>query len=60
MNKFESTSRMFNQMHQSRFDKLGGVKLNLVYPADSEVQKQFRYYGLDGNIEAHLANFGQY
>ena len=46
-------------MHARQFDKLGGVNLKLVYPAD-EASKELAKSSKDGNIEAHLANFGHY
>ena len=51
---------MYTKAHQRNFDKKGGVKLNLVYPIDNEVYKNLAYYNINGNIEAHLANFGKY
>ena len=51
---------VFEKIKQKNFDRLGGVKLKLVHPTDSEVQKRFYYRNVAGALEAHLANFGKY
>ena len=43
-----------NRMKQSKFDKMGEVTLDLIYPYPNT----FTYEDMPGRIKAHLANFG--
>ena len=46
-------------MQKHFYDKLGGVKVQIVYPSDESVH-EISYKGKPGSIEGHLANFGKY
>ena len=46
-------------MQRHFFDRMGGVKVEVVYPTDERV-KEIKYGGVPGKIESHLANFGKY
>ena len=46
-------------MQKHFFDRMGGVKVLVVYPNDEKVQ-EIKFANVPGNVEAHLANFGKY
>jgi len=50
---------ILKKVHQRSFDMKGGVKLKLVYASSGDLQEKFNYFNVPGNIEAHLANFGE-
>ena len=55
------TRAIRNDRLKHNFDKLGGVKLQLVYPT-IQTAKELTEFDVDmgGYLEAHLANFGHY
>ena len=46
-------------MQKHFFDRMGGVKVLIVYPTD-EKTKELNYGNVPRSVEAHLANFGKY
>ena len=46
-------------MQKHFFDRMGGVKVLIVYPTD-EKTKELNFGNVPGSVEAHLANFGKY
>ena len=51
-------SVMNSRLRHRAYDRMGGVKLNILHPND--VAEDFNYQSVSGAVEAHLANFGRF